>query len=346
MTDLQARTRDLDRGDLAAKDVDFETIPIVDVAGLFSSDMAERRRVAAEIGRACENVGFMYLVNHGIPLDEFERCWDTMHRFFALSQEEKLKCDIRNLARHRGYVVMGGLNADPHKPGKDLQEAFEIGLELPENDADYLAGNMIYGPNVWPEDPDDFAPVLYGWYERCRVLGQALFRGFALALAMPEEFFDDKISKPMAQLRAIHYPRQEAFAQSSADIGIGAHTDYECFTILAQSASGLHVRNRAGEWIAAPPIEGALIINIGDMMERWTNDRFVSTVHRVVNSSGRKRFSLAFFFGANYGTVVECLPTCQSPDNPPRYTPTIAGEWTVNNIKAAYAYKPSLGARG
>jgi isopenicillin N synthase-like dioxygenase len=171
-----------------------------------------------------------------------------------------------------------------------------------------------------------------------RALGCQLFRGFALALDTPERYFDDLIDKPMAQLRVLRYPPQPQ-PIDPRHIGVGAHTDYECFTILASSAPGLQVRNSLGHWIAAPPLPGAFVINIGDILARWTNDVFLSTVHRVINSSGAQRFSLPFFFGANFNAEVCCLESCQSEQRPARYAPITAGEWTVSNITAAYGYR-------
>ena len=295
------------------------------------------------MGAAWETVGFLYVTGHPVPGAQVQATFEALAGFFALPEEEKRAYDIHRLARHRGYVPPAGLNADPHSPGADLQEAFEVGLELPEDDPAFLAGNMMYGPNVWPAQPAGFQETVYGYFEAVQSLGHRLFAAFALYLGMPEDWFEDKIRKPMTQLRAIYYPPQELAELPEAgkiDIGIGAHTDYECFTILAASAPGLQVRNRSGEWIQAPPIEGAFIINIGDMLERWTNGRFVSTIHRVINNTGRARYSLAFFFGADYDAVVECLPTCCDAANPPHYEPVRAGDWTTANIKAAYSYRP------
>ncbi len=336
---LQSRTASLDRSDLSARSIDFDTIPVVDVAGLWSPNVREREAVAQAIGAACRNVGFLYITGHGVPQSQIDAVYRIAGEFFDLPLAEKLRYDTRQLQRHRGYVALGGLAADPHDAAAyDLQEAFEVSLELPASDPDYLAGHIMFGPNVWPEQPVEFRDVVYGYYERIRALGQALFRGFALALALPEDYFEDKISKPMAQLRVVQYPPQPE-PIDPRHIGVSPHTDYECFTILATSAPGLQVRNQAGEWIDAPPVPGAFVINIGDIMERWTNDLFKSTVHRVINRSGAKRYSLPFFFGANHDTVVTCLPTCQRDDLPARYPPTTAGDWTVANITAAYAYR-------
>lgn len=336
---LQARTATLDRTDLSARSLDFDSIPIVSIAGLWSAQLEDRQAVADAIGAACRNVGFMYVTDHGVSQARIEAVYRAAAAFFDLPQEYKLRYDAKLLRRHRGYVGLGDLAADPHNQAAfDLQEAYEVSLELPATDPDYLAGNIMYGPNVWPDRPAEFRETVYGYYESVLAVGRRLFRGFALALDLPEDWFDDKIDKPMGQLRVIQYPPQPEPIDPH-HIGVSPHTDYECFTVLAASAPGLQIRNRAGDWIDAPPVPGAFVINIGDIMERWTNDIFTSTVHRVINRTGAKRFALPFFFGANHDTVVTCLPSCHSADRPPRYPPTTAGEWTVGNITAAYAYR-------
>jgi isopenicillin N synthase-like dioxygenase len=343
MSDLQLRTvTNLDRADLSARDLDFDTIPVIDIAELGHADLAKRTEVAAQIRRACEQVGFFYIKNHGVGESLQASAYAAAREFFALPTDDKLVVDIRKSARHRGYCATGVLNADINNPNAvDLQEAYEVSVELPADDEDYLAGNPMYGPNLWPERPIAFRHDVSAYVDEMVRLGRRLFCGFALALGLDEHWFDDKITKPMGQLRVIHYPPQVGPIDPKK-IGIGAHTDYECFTILSQSAPGLQVRNAAGHWVAAPPIDGALLVNMGDCMERWTNDQFRSTLHRVINLSGQERYSLVFFYGANYHATVECLPSCRNEQRPARYPPVKAGEWTVRNIQAAYGYKPTL----
>ncbi len=336
---LQERTLSLDRSDLAARTTSFDSLPVIDVGDLFSPDLARRHAVAAQMGAACRDIGFMYIVNHGIAQQDIDAVYAAADAFYALPDHVKQRYDINRLGRHRGYVAIGGLAADSHDADAfDFHEGFEVGLELPETDADYCAGNLMYGPNVWPEELPEFRAVLYRYFEQVRALGCRLFRGFALALDVPEHYFDELIDKPMAQLRVLRYPPQP-LPIDPRHIGVGAHTDYECFTILASSAPGLQVQNSLGDWIAAPPLPGAFVINIGDILARWTNDVFLSTVHRVINSSGAQRFSLPFFFGANFDAKVRCLESCQSEQRPARYAPITAGEWTVSNITAAYSYR-------
>lgn len=338
MDDIRKRLRGMDRGKLDASKPDFDSIPVIDIAPLFGADEAEIDRIADEIGDACRLSGFLYVTNHGIPEAVIAAAYREAGAFFALPLEEKLECDIQKQKRHRGYVPMGALNADPGNEGAvDLQEGYEVSLELPADDPDYLAGNIMAGPNVWPARPPGFRDAVYAYHAAALELGHMLFRGFARALDMPADWFEDKIDKPMAQLRLIHYPPGDDPANPERP-GIGPHTDYECFTILSQNSPGLQVHNAAGEWVEAPPIAGALVINIGDMMTVWSNGDFVSTVHRVINTTGADRLSMAFFFGTNYDTVVAPLESCTGPGNPPRHKPVHAGDWQVRNIAAAYTY--------
>ncbi|KAI9029181.1 putative iron/ascorbate oxidoreductase [Hyaloraphidium curvatum] len=341
--DLQQRAVSIDRQDTTAKTLDFSEIPIVDIAGLDSPDPDKRMAVAREIDRACRRVGFLYVKNHGVPEAAINAAFAASKLFFALPEEEKLELDINKGTRHRGYVGYGGLNADINNPdAADIHEALEVGLDLPPDDPDFLAGNPMYGPNMFPASVarSEMADPVNEYVDEMVRAGRRIFRGFALALGLPETWFEDKITKPMGQLRMLHYPPQSP-KKRGTEIGIGAHTDYECFTILAQDADGLQVLNASSEWVAAPPVPGCLLINIGDCMMRWTNDVYRSTVHRVVNLSGGDRYSLVFFFGADYGAVVECLPTCLGPSGA-KYPPVRAGEWTVRNIRESYKYKPPV----
>jgi len=335
--DENAKVRPTDiaaRSGTEARKVDFSDIPVIDIGAMLGDDDEAKQAAADKVREAAINVGFFYVKNHGIPAEVIEQACATADRFYALPEDIKCRYDVMKTKRHKGYVPVGGLSADPTIV--DLQEGYECGLELPDDDPDYLAGNALLGPNVWPEEMPEFQRDIYRYFEESTELGKRLYRLFALAVGMPEDYFEPMVTKPCAQLRILYYPDTDP---KDAKIGIGAHTDYESFTLLWQSEQGLQVQNRAGEWIEAPPIEGTFVINIGDMMMRWTNDLFVSTPHRVVNSSGRKRYSMALFFAANHDTVVECLPTCQSPDNPPKYPPTHFGYWIENMHSYSYAYR-------
>lgn len=333
--DAKVRPTDIsDRHDYSAERVDFSEIPVIDIGAMLTDDRDAKASLARKVRDVAQNIGFFYVKNHGVPEDVVAQALATSEQFYQLPDDVKGKYDVNKTKRHKGYVPVGGLSADPTVV--DLQEGYEIGLELPDDDPDYLSGNALLGPNVWPEEMPAFQRDIYRYFEESMALGKRLYRLFALAVGMPEDHFESMVTKPCAQLRILYYPDTDP---KDAKVGIGAHTDYESFTLLWQSEAGLQVQNRAGQWIEAPPIEGTFIINIGDMMMRWTNDLFVSTPHRVINTSGKKRYSMALFFAANHDTIVECLPTCSDEDHPAKYPPTHFGYWIENMHSYSYAYR-------
>ena len=213
-----------------------------------------------------------------------------------------------------------------------------MAIEIAGDDPDYQAGNPLYGPNQWPSAMSGFKPAMQAYYDEITALSHRLYRVFALALELPEDFFLAMLDKPLDILRILHYPPQPEVPDAD-QIGTGAHSDFDCFTILNQDpVGGLQALNSAGEWIDAPYIEDSFLINVGDMLERWSNGLFVSTVHRVINRSDKRRYSTVFFAAPGYHTEVACLPSCMSEAAPARYEPVLAGDYIVsryNEILAA-----------
>ena len=279
----------------------FTSVPIVDISGLRSQDRAERERVATEIGRAARDVGFFYISGSGIDESLFDRMLESTKEFFALPVEEKMRSYIGLSRCHRGYVPVGEEGVEAGTP--DLKEAFDTALELPADDPDYLAGNPMLGPNAWPDVPG-FAEAVTAYYEAVLEVGQRLLWAFAVALGEDPDVFSRHATKTPSQLRLVHYPYN---ADAKDGQGIGAHTDYECFTLLKPTAPGLEVLNGSGEWIDVPPVEGAFVVNIGDMLELWTNGAFVATSHRV-RKVAEERYSFPLFFNVDYDTEVKPLP--------------------------------------
>jgi isopenicillin N synthase-like dioxygenase len=279
----------------------FKSVPIVDVSGLRSQDHGRRERVAAEIGAAARDVGFFYISGSGVQESLFERLLEVTKEFFALPVDEKMRSYIGNSRCHRGYVPVGEEGVETGKP--DLKEAFDTALDLPADDPDYLAGNPMLGPNTWPELPG-FAEAVTTYYEAVLEEGHRLLWAFAVALGEDPEVFSRHATKTPSQLRLVHYPYNPEARDGN---GIGAHTDYECFTLLKPTAPGLEVLNGAGEWIDVPPVEGAFVVNIGDMLELWTNGAFVATSHRV-RRVAEERYSFPLFFNVDYHTEVKPLP--------------------------------------
>ena len=321
-----------------ARDADFSEIPIIDFGPMLEDDPASHIKVAAELRDACVNVGFFYLKNHGVPQEIIDRVFSEGERFFAKPEEEKLKVHINKSDFHRGFGPMFTEQADS-KGVPDVHEAFDLSADIPADDPEVLAGNTYHGPNQWPEDMPDFCESLIDYQEAVLTLGRRLFRAFALALDLGEDYFEQYLKRPGYFMRVIHYPPQET-REDDPQLGIGAHSDYECFTILAQGGemSALQVLNSRDEWISAPPIPGTFVVNIGDMMTRWTNDYFLSTVHRVFNGSGQERYSIPFFYGVDYDAMIEPLESCVSEELPAKYPPVNAYQYVHDRLSAAYTY--------
>ncbi|WP_252109675.1 MULTISPECIES: 2-oxoglutarate and iron-dependent oxygenase domain-containing protein [unclassified Halomonas] len=304
-------------------------IPVIDLGPLL--DRSDPMGVANAIGEACERTGFFYVHGHGIGPELIEQAFAMAAGFFARPFAEKDALNIVGSGLSlRGYTPLFGENVDPGK-SRDLKESFDLGLDEAEV-------SPFFGPNRMPARPEAFQAVFERYYAEMLALGHRLMGAIALSLGLAEDYFAPRQRRPVAIQRLLHYPCQAGTIEEE-EIGIGAHTDYGLLTILAQDAvGGLQIRHRDGGWISAPPIEGAFVINIGDIVQTLTNDRYVSTLHRVVNTSGRQRYSLPFFFDLDYDAVVEVLPSCTSESAPPRYAPYSSGAHKFSRYAASYAH--------
>lgn len=336
--------------EMGAKLMASSSIPVIDISALRGDDLAAARVTADEIGRACETVGFFYIKNHGVPEALIQRTYELSRRFHYSPREQKERVHIRNSQGTRGWapVSQDDDDGDPElyrlvEPSPDfdylthprLHAAFDLSREIAEDDPDFLAGNLMLVPNQWPDWIEDFQPQVMEYYEAVAEVGAQLFRAFAMRLGLPLDFFEAMTTKAPSQLRLLHYPPND-LPMDDENFGIGAHSDFECFTILNQLAPGLQVMNANDEWVAAPPIGGTFIVNVGDLVEGWTNGRFKATQHRVVNT-GKERFSMPLFFAVDYDTVIEPLPAFVSETNPPKYNRIVAGKhlagFSVNGAK-------------
>jgi isopenicillin N synthase-like dioxygenase len=308
----------------------FTSVPIVDISGLHSPDRAERDRVAGELGKAASEVGFLYVSGAGVDDTLFERMLAATKEFFALPLEVKMRSYIGLSRCHRGYVPSGEEGLATGMP--ELKEAFDTALDLPADDPDYLAGNPMLGPNTWPELPG-FAEAVTAYYRAVLDVGHRLLWAFAVALGEDPDTFSKHATKTPSQLRLIHYPYNPDAVDGE---GIGAHTDYECFTLLKPTAPGLEVMNGEGEWIDVPPVPGTFVVNIGDMLELWTNGAYVATSHRV-RKVKEERYSFPLFFNVDYHTEVKPLPQFASRDSKQR--PALrAGEHLFAQTAQTFAY--------
>ncbi len=315
----------------------MNSLPIIDISPLYGDESGAWQAVAEQIDRACRQWGFFYIKGHPISPARITEVLDRAQRFFALPVEEKLKIDITQTRHHRGYGAVATEQLDPTKPS-DLKETFDMGLHLPAGHPDVLAEKPLRGPNRHPD--------LMGWetlmeqhYRDMQALAQTLLRAMTLALGIERDFFDTRFNEPVSVLRLIHYPPRQT-ASSAEQQGAGAHTDYGCITLLYQDAAGgLQVRNVDGQWIDAPPIDGTFVVNLGDMMARWSNDRYLSTPHRVISPLGVDRYSMPFFAEPHPDTLIQCLPGCQDDAHPPKYPTTTCAEFLLSRFADTYAYR-------
>jgi len=264
--------------------------------------------------------------------------------FFSLDSEKKMEIENKKTPNFKGYSPLLSGNNNPNGAG-DLQEGFEFGWEDPTSslqtigEPDSAISGVMAGANVWPSELDvpGFRDSALQYYYAAVDLGKALFPIFALALNLHEDFFADKTRNSAALMKLLHYPPQTGPVDDRV-IGIGAHTDWECFTILWQEPGiqALQVLNSEKDWINAPPLPGTLVINLGDQFARWTNDIFKSTVHRAVNRSGVRRYSIPLFFGTDYNVKLEPMPSCVSEDRPPKYDVITAGEYVKKRLQETY----------
>lgn len=320
-----------------ARTVDpFQSLPLVDVSALVRADPEGVEETVEALRRAASEVGFLYVTGHGISPERIAALESVARAFFALPEAAKLEYYIGRSPNHRGYVPPG--EEVFYSQTKDSKEAFDLSRHLP--DADYGAASRLLGPNVWPREVPAFRAAVSAYYDEVFELGRVLLGGFARALQLPGGYFDAFLHEPPSQLRLIHYGPSEPGTDA---MGIGAHTDYECLTILHATAPGLQVMNGAGEWVAAPPVPGALVVNIGDLLEVWSNGVFVSTSHRVLPVAAA-RYSFPLFFTVDYATRVEPLPHLCAEGA--RYSPLISGDHLLAQTMQSFRYLIGLRERG
>lgn len=297
-------------------------VPIIDFAPFLTGDPAAKADVAAQIGEACEQVGFFMLTGHGVTQEAIDEVFAQARRFFDQPQDVRAQ-SAATWDWYRGWVPPKKVGEDGRKGG--LLETYRMMLDLPKDDPDVLAGKPMHAPNRWPENLPGFQEIVGGYEESLLGVAADIQRAFALALDMPENWFTDKFQKPLVQLSLLYYPPLPEGAPLDM-MSAYPHTDEGAFTLLTQDKiGGLEVRLKSGEWIAVPLVPGAYVVNVGDMLMKWTNGRFTSTPHRVRNRSRNTRFSIPFFMNPDYDVEIACIDTCCSAENPPRFEPVQNG---------------------
>ncbi|WP_020409902.1 isopenicillin N synthase family dioxygenase [Hahella ganghwensis] len=309
-------------------------IPVISVAGLVSDCLQTRRQTAAELGKACREIGFFYVKDHGIPQNLLSMAFNAAKNLFDMPLDFKNRLSITQSPHNRGYIAMSDEQLNPNA-GADTKEAFNIGGDLPGDHPDVIAGKPFRGANFWPELPG-WKTHVQEYFAACLGLGRKIHRGFSLDLGLPEGFFEQHLDDPIATLRMLHYPASSNYCERE-DGGAETHTDYGNITILAtDGVAGLQIRTRGGEWIEAPSISGTLVCNIGDCLMRWTNNTYISTPHRV-RPPERERYSIAFFLEVNPDSVVD--PSDIFPHQSPEYDPVTCADYLTMRLDATYGHR-------
>lgn len=327
-------------------------IPTIDLSPLLGGSARARREVAERIDAACTDIGFFMVVGHGVPGDLIDKTRDRAIAFFALPAAEKMKVQRPPAKISRGYNWIGdrsvaysmGLPAPP-----DIQEAFAFG---PEGSAalaaqvDETCGRM-YAPNIWPAQPHDFRATMLRYHAAMSALSLRVLHAMAMALGMEEDYFADKFDRPASLARVIRYPAVTE-PPLPGQLRAGAHTDYGVMTFVRgdDTPGGLQVRHRHGDWIDVHIPPEAFVCNIGDLMMRWSNDRWVSTLHRVAvpppDAAPSDRLSLVFFEYPNPDAVIACFPSCAGTGE--KYPPITVAEHYLGKVMKASHGRRDAGA--
>ena len=312
---------------------EFTEIPALDASPLLRGAPEEMADVFA---KAYGETGFAYIVNHGISEDLVERAFAASAAFHALPRDQKMAVALD--ANHRGFIPINTSTdvnsklADVKRPNQS--ESFMIMREDSPDAPDVAAGAYLAGPNQWP-DLAGFREDVTAYHDALAELGRRLMAVAALSVGADPENLAPAFERPTTWLRLLYYPPTDP---AEADLyGSAPHTDFGCLTILAQDdVGGLQVQTPAGAWIDAPKIPGAFVVNVGDMLHRWSNGRLRSTPHRVINASGKARYSCPFFFDPNVATTIAPLPSCVTPDRPARFAPLVFGDFLRAELGAGY----------
>jgi len=298
-------------------------LPLIDISLLNSDCLEDRMQVVQALDRACKEVGFLYIQGEQFQPELFNNLKKVAESYFAQDENQKMQNYIGLSKNHSGYVPIGEeqFKANVY----DLKEAYDINYDYQEIEN----RRPLLGPTQWPNDPQ-FKEQVLAYYQHIKAIGHQLFKAFALALELEEDYFDSHLKHAPSQLRLIHYP----FNPNAEDqFGIGAHTDYECFTLLFPTAEGLQVLDKQGEWIDIPLIENTMVMNIGDMMEILSNGRYLATKHRVKRVK-QERYSFPLFFSCNYDYIIQ--PIIKNED--PHYPPMKGGEHLFNQTAQTFRY--------
>ena len=320
----------------------FSSIPLIDLEPFIKGEKKEKLKVCKQVDEACRNIGFLIIEGHGVSPSLTKQMYEISEEYFNLPYWEKMRFKMPP-DRYRGYTSFGSENLanslDTVAP-PDLKESFSIGPFKHSYDEYHFgeSGSRFFASNFWPDKPSTMRNIWESYFSEMEALSNTLMSTFALALDLDENWFDNKIDKHITNFSVIHYPGQKDISVMPNQLRAGAHSDYGSLTIVNTNTDigGLEVLNANGEWETVPWLQDAFVVNLGDLMAEWTNDRWKSTMHRVINPPKEKahlsKTSMTFFHQPNYDAVIECIPTCVSKQNPAKYGKTTSGEHVTMKI--------------
>lgn len=314
-----------------AKPLDARAIPVIDIAPL--RDGSDRDGVSRALLAASQGLGFIYIEGHGIPDAVIDGARRTTLDFFRAPEADKAR--VRVSAAHRGWIAQGGSRMRDDV-ASDLKESFVWG----DQDASGLTpgDHPLRGANRWPDSTPDLPRYAMAWFDEASRVAHHLLRGFATGLGLPEGLFLRHVERPLSRASSVYYPPQPE-ASGPERFGVGPHTDFGVLTVLCQDATGgLQVQDASGEWLEAPPIEGTLVVNVADLLSRWTEGACKSTPHRVVNRSGRERLSLVLAFDPDPDTLVDARDV-HGPDHVSAHAPIRCGDYLLERFDRAFAHR-------
>jgi len=312
--------------------------------GLIDPD-APLRRQAQALHEACSTTGFFRIPAGIVERQIVADAWETGKQFFALPEADKRRIEFpepgypygyspfkfETLAKSHDANRQDITDGSVQDGGRDLS-----GPDLKESLSDPRGEEAwIRSPSLWPDEPSGLRPAWTAYYQALAEVAERLMAAMAVALDLPASHFEPMIDRPITSMRALHYPELEAAARSGSSLRAGAHSDYGTLTILRTDAvEGLEIQAPDGQWVGVEPLPDTFVVNLGDSIAQWTNDRWRSTVHRVALTDTAPRQSFAFFHMANWDATIECLPTCQVKGEPPRHAPVQAGPWLMKKFQA------------
>ena len=318
-----------------SRSIDIEKIPVINVSQLRKGNLEESKAVAMEIRQAAEEVGFFYICDHGIPKGVIDHAYSVSKKFFSTSKEFKASMKVNS--NHHGFLSIGEAKME-NAERDDLKESFVWGLDLKKYNTSVHEKNPFLGGNQWPIGMPELRDSVYPFFEAGLKCGRDLMRAFALGMEIPEDSFLKSCDEPIARGSIIYYPPQSS-KLGEAQFGVAPHTDYGCLTLLWQDqVGGLEVQTSDGEWVKAHPIEDTLVVNVGDLLMRWTNNGFKSTPHRVVNRKNVERFSMVVAWDPNFETLIDSSVVCKKGVRS-LYPPVSCGDYVLSRFDSSFSYR-------